>query len=164
MAWYFQDMSIDQVDRQLLELLQHNARASLTSLAKEVNLSAPAVSERLKKLELAGIIRGFLTDIHPGKLGLPIAAFIAISVKPRKSGPPLAEALSKLPAVEELYAVAGPYSYLAKVRLPSTEDLDQFLDELLLVDGVEHTETTMILRTVAEHALIVTNALSEELQ
>lgn len=118
-----------------------------------MGLSPPAVSERLKKLEQAGVIRGYLCDIHPGKMGLPIAAFVAVSVKPRKSGQPLAEALSALPVVEELYAVAGTYSYLAKVRVASTEELDEFLDELLFVDGVERTETTMILRTVTEHAL-----------
>lgn len=156
-------MTTDAVDHQLLELLQHDARASVASLAKHVGLSAPAVSERLKKLEQAGVIRGYLCDIHPGKMGLPIAAFVAVSVKPRKSGRPLAEALSSLPAVEELYAVAGPYSYLAKVRLASTEDLDQFLDELLLIDGVERTETTMILRTVAEHALSFAAARPAEL-
>lgn len=146
-------MMLDYIDKQLVALLQHDARASVASLAKHVGLSAPAVGERLKKLEQSGVIRGYFADIDPSKMGLPIAAFVAISAKPRKSGQPLAEALSNLPAVEELYAVAGLYSYLAKVRLASTEELDKFLDELLLIDGVERSETQVVLRTVAEHAL-----------
>ena len=58
-----------------------------------------------------------------------------------------------LPEIEELHSVAGTYSYFAKVRVASPEDLDVFLDQLMMMDGVERTETTMVLRTSAERAL-----------
>ena len=146
-------MSFDAIDRQILELLNEDGRASHASLAKSVGLSAPAVGERIRKLEQAGVITGYRAVLDPDAVGLGICAFVAIAPQPRKPAAGLVERLLGLPEIVELHAVAGNYSYIAKVRVRNTQALDAFLDRLFMLEGVERTETTMVLRTNAERAL-----------
>lgn len=146
-------MKFDDIDRSILKILLEEGRASHASIAKEVGLSAPAVGERVRKLEQAGVIRGYQADVDPESVGLNITAFVAIAPQPRKPPQKLVERLLTLPEIEELHAVAGTYSYVAKVRVTSTAALDSFLDLLFKLEGVERTETTMVLRTNLERSL-----------
>lgn len=146
-------MEFDAVDRRILEILLTDGRASHAGIAKVVGLSAPAVGERVKKLEQAGVIRGYHADLDPFLVGLSITAFVAIAPQPRKPAQRLVERLLQFPEVEELHAVAGVYSFIAKVRVPTTSALDAFLDRLFTTEGVERTETTMVLRTSLERPI-----------
>jgi Lrp/AsnC family leucine-responsive transcriptional regulator len=146
-------MDFDAIDRQILLILREEGRASHAALAKAVGLSAPAVGERVRKLEQAGVIRGYRAVLDPDALGLDICAFVAIAPQPRKPATELVERLLSLPEIEELHAVAGNYAYIAKVRVPNTQALDGFLDRLFMLEGVERTETTMVLRTNAERPM-----------
>jgi Lrp/AsnC family leucine-responsive transcriptional regulator len=146
-------MTFDAVDRRILHILREDGRTSHASIAKQVGLSAPAVGERIRKLEQGGVIRGYQAVLDPERVGVGICAFVAIAPQPRKSGRQLVERLLELPEVEELHAVAGTYSYIAKVRVPSTQELDGFLDRLFMLEGVERTETTMVLRTNIERPM-----------
>jgi Lrp/AsnC family leucine-responsive transcriptional regulator len=146
-------MNFDAIDRQILLILREEGRASHAALAKAVGLSAPAVGERVRKLEQAGVIRGYRAVLDPDALGLDICAFVAIAPQPRKPAADLVERLMSLPEIEELHAVAGNYAYIAKVRVASTQALDGFLDRLFMMEGVERTETTMVLRTNAERPM-----------
>src|SRR5690606_4193998 len=146
-------MQFDAVDKRIIELLREDGRASHASLAKAVGLSAPAVGERVRKLEQAGVIRGFRAVLDPEALGLPVTAFVMIAPQPRTPARKLVARLDAPPEVEALYAVAGVYSFMAKVRAQSTAELDAFLDRLFMLEGVERTETTMVLRTVVERAI-----------
>lgn len=146
-------MTFDSIDRQILLILREEGRASHAALAKAVGLSAPAVGERIRKLEQAGAIKGYRAVLDPEALGLGICAFVAIAPQPRKSAAELVERLLSLPEIEELHAVAGNYAYFAKVRVPNTQALDGFLDRLFMMEGVERTETTMVLRTNAERPM-----------
>ena len=89
----------------------------------------------------------------PEKIGVSICAFVAISPQPRKPGASLVKSLLELPEIKELHAVAGQYSYIAKVRVGNTEELDAFLDRLFMLEGVERTETTMVLKTNIERPM-----------
>lgn len=146
-------MDFDAVDRQILLILREDGRASHAALAKAVGLSAPAVGERVRKLEQSGAIRGYRAVLDPETLGLAVSAFVAIAPQPRKPAAHLVERLLSLPEIEELHAVAGNYAYIAKVRVPSTQALDGFLDRLFMLEGVERTETTMVLRTNVERPM-----------
>ncbi len=146
-------MEFDAVDRSIIAILLRDGRASHAAVAKLVGLSAPAVGERVRKLEQAGVIRGYHAAVDPHALGLGIAAFVAIAPQPRKPAQRLVERLLEMPEIEELHAVAGTYSFIAKVRVPSTAALDAFLDRLFTTEGVERTETTMVLRTNVERPL-----------
>lgn len=143
-------MGFDAIDRRILEILLLDGRASHASIAKEVGLSAPAVGERVRKLEASGVILGYRASLSPAAVGLGVAAFVAITPQPRKPPQALVRRLLELPEIEELHAVAGTYSYIAKVRVVSTMALDAFLDVLFKLEGVERTETTMVLRTNVE--------------
>lgn len=143
-------MDFDAIDRKLLAILREDGRASHAFIAKQVNLSAPAVGERIRKLEQAGVILGYRAVLDPAALGLDICAYVAIAPQPRKPAAKLVERLLEMPEIEALHSVAGNYSYFAKVRVASTPDLDAFLDRLFLLEGVERTETTMVLRTSVE--------------
>lgn len=145
-------MPFDAVDKRLLELLREDGRASHASLAKAVGLSAPAVGERVRKLEQAGVIKGFRAVIDPQSVGLQVTAFVMIAPQPRKPAGQLVDRLTALPEVEAVYSVAGVYSFMAKVRARSTAELDELLDRVFMLDGVERTETIMVLRTAVERA------------
>ena len=146
-------MTFDAVDQRILSILRSEGRASHATLAKAVGLSAPAVGERVRKLEQSGVIRGYQAVFDADALGLPICAFVAIIPQPRNPGANLVNTLLTLPEIEELHAVAGNYSYFAKVRVGSTQALDAFLDRLVLLDGVERTQTTMVLKTSVERPM-----------
>src|SRR5690606_20261581 len=100
-------MQFDTVDKRLLELLREDGRASHASLAKAVGLSAPAVGERVRKLEQAGVIKGFRAVLDPEAVGLQVTAFVMIAPQPRKPAKQLVERLTSLPEVEAVYSVAG---------------------------------------------------------
>ena len=144
------DVKFDQVDQKILSILRENGRASHAMIAKEVGLSAPAVGERVRKLESQGVISGYQAVLNPDALGLGICAFVSIAPQPRNPGASLVDNLMTLPEIEELHAVAGQYSYVAKVRVPTTQDLDEFLHRLWTLEGVERAQTTMVLRTSLE--------------
>jgi Lrp/AsnC family leucine-responsive transcriptional regulator len=149
----------DAIDQKILSILRQQGRASHAMIAKAVGLSAPAVGERIRKLEQAGVISGYWAIFNPEKVGASICAFVAISPQPRKPGATLVERLLELPEIEELHAVAGQYSYIAKVRVGDTRQLDAFLDRLFMLDGVERTETTMVLKTNIERPMYLPFAL-----
>lgn len=140
----------DAIDRRILSILREHGRASHAHVAKQVGLSAPAVGERIRKLEHAGVVLGYRAVLAPDALGLPICAFVALAPRPGTVVAELVERLLDLPEIEELHSVAGTYSYFAKVRVASPEELDAFLDRLMMMKGVERTETTMVLRTSVE--------------
>ena len=146
-------MTFDKVDQTILTILRNDGRASHATIAKQVGLSAPAVGERIRKLEQSNIITGYRAVFNPEALGLDICAFVAITPQPRKPGANLVNNLKKLPEIEELHAVAGNYSYVVKVRVASPQDLDGFLDRLFMLEGVERTQTTMVLNTTLERSM-----------
>ena len=143
----YMKLDFDEVDIKILEILRLDGRASQAMIAKEVNLSPPAVGERIKKLEQTGVITGYRAILNPNAFGLDICAYVSIIPQPRHPVTNLVENLEKLQEVEEFHAIAGNYSYLIKVRVSSTEELDNFLDKLFMLDGVERTQTTMVLKT-----------------
>lgn len=143
----------DAIDRKILEVLRAEGRTTHAQLAKETGLSAPAVGERVRKLEQQGVIRGYRADLDPERIGLGICAFVQIAPQPRKSAQALVDRLLGMPEIEELHAVAGNYAYIAKVRVATPAALDAFLDRLFMLEGVERTETTMVLRTNTERPM-----------
>ncbi|MEX2501617.1 MAG: Lrp/AsnC family transcriptional regulator [Trueperaceae bacterium] len=142
----------DAIDRRILAILRENGRASHAYVAKQVHLSAPAVGERIRKLEASGVISGYRAVLAPDALGLNICAFVALAPKPGTQVADLVQRLLALSEIEELHSVAGTYSYFAKVRVTDPVALDAFLDRLMMMEGVERTETTMVLRTSTERA------------
>jgi Lrp/AsnC family leucine-responsive transcriptional regulator len=142
---------VDTIDEQILRLLTEDARMSWADLAAAVNLSAPSVADRVKKLEERAVLRAFRADVDPKAVGCGLTAFVAASVAgPRERAAFLAR-VHAMPEVLECHHVAGDDDYLVKVRCRDTDDLERILTkELKAHDGVARTRTTIVLSTVKE--------------
>ena len=116
---------LDKIDWKIISILSKNARISLSHLSEQVYLTPPAVSSRIEKLEKAGIITGYKACINYEKIGLPITAYIEVTIPPhvRDEFCKYVEADKR---VLECYYLSGDYSMLLKVTTPITTDLDAF--------------------------------------
>jgi Lrp/AsnC family transcriptional regulator, leucine-responsive regulatory protein len=122
----------DLLNVQLLEILSSNPRISISEMARRVEMSPPAVRERLIRLEEAGIIRGYRIDIDPAALGFPVTAFIRVRPAQGQSKK-VAELAQTIPEVSECHRVTGEDCYILKVHLRTIgEHLDRIIDELLV--------------------------------
>ena len=115
---------------ELLSLLVDNPRLGISELARRIGMSAPAVRERVLRLEDAGVIRGYRLELDPTALGYPVSAYVRVRPAPGQL-PKVAELARSLPKVVECHRVTGEDCYVLKVYLPSIGDLDQVLDQFL---------------------------------
>ncbi len=123
------DYLLDDVGWKLLQALQENARISFRELGRHIGLSAPAVIERVRKMEDAGILVGYHAEINPTKIGLPITAFIRLSTPRERSGY-VGIQLQGMPEILECHRVAGQDSFLMKVGVSSMDHLERIIDQL----------------------------------
>jgi Lrp/AsnC family leucine-responsive transcriptional regulator len=126
----FQNGPIDATDAALLRALARDARTTMTDLARAVGLSPPSVAERVRRLEEAGVIRGYGAVIDPAALGLPLAAYIRIRPLPGLLGK-VAEVLLGLEAVVECDRVTGEDCFVAKAHVRSVAELEALIDAII---------------------------------
>ena len=143
---------LDEIDRHLLQLLQTDARISITELAERVNLSATPCARRVKRLEDNGIITGYHTQTDAHKLGYPLAVFIAISMD-RHTAERFEQFERKIQSFEEVMScsiVTGrSEDYLIKVRVRDMAHYEEFLlHRLNRIEGVAQVHTSFELREV----------------
>jgi Lrp/AsnC family leucine-responsive transcriptional regulator len=138
---------VDAIDRRLLDLLRANARLSYAELARQIGLSAPAVHERVGKLEAAGTIRGYRADVLPEAVGLGVTAIIGVVQDSGGDTHDVLAALQKMPAIESCYFMAGEESFLATVRVGTITELEHIIVELNRTPGVARTRTAIALST-----------------
>jgi Lrp/AsnC family leucine-responsive transcriptional regulator len=124
------------VNRRILDLLVEDPRLGATELARRIGMSAPAVRERVAKLEAAGVIRGYRLDLDPAALGLPVTAWVRLRPGPGQL-PRVADLAQRTPEVSECHRVSGEDCFLLKVHVASIEALESVLDRFLL-----HGQTT----------------------
>jgi Lrp/AsnC family leucine-responsive transcriptional regulator len=124
------DKILDKISWNILRELQEDARLSYAELGRRVGLTTPAVIERVKRLEDAGIIKGYRAEINPAKIGLPILAFIRMSI----TGVDFAhiiEVAEKSPEILECHRGTGGDSFILKVAVSDVEHLQKVIDELI---------------------------------
>jgi Lrp/AsnC family leucine-responsive transcriptional regulator len=142
---------LDEIGWKILSELQQNARIAFAELGRRVGLSTPAVTERVHKMEDAGIILGYRAQIDPAKVGLPILAFINVKV----SGENLAHFMdlaASRPEVLECHRVTGAESFLLKAAVADVVHLEHLLDALMPYVA---TTTSMVLSTALAWGNIV---------
>ncbi|MDQ3735542.1 MAG: Lrp/AsnC family transcriptional regulator [Actinomycetota bacterium] len=127
---------LDRVDRSILAELATDCRLSASELARRVGMSAPAIRERINRLEQAGVIRGYRVDIDPAVLGFPIAAWVRIRPGPGQL-PKIADLAARTPEVSECHRISGDDCFLLKVHVAAIEALEGVLDRFLV-----HGQTT----------------------
>jgi Lrp/AsnC family leucine-responsive transcriptional regulator len=148
---------LDDVARRILAILAHDGRASYQAIADQVGLSRPAVMERVKRLEEAGVITGYAARVDRAKLGHPITAFVAVrytqsDAELERGAERGVRALERHPYVLEAHHVAGEDCYILKVAAPSLQDLEAVLREVREPGRPVSTRTTIVLSTVFEKA------------
>jgi Lrp/AsnC family transcriptional regulator, leucine-responsive regulatory protein len=139
--------AIDAVDRQLIDLLLANGRASYAELARQVGLSSPAVHERVGKLEAAGVITGYRALVDPAALGLDVTALVSVIESDAVDDTGVEEELRALPEVQSCWRVAGSEGYVLKVRVTDIPALESTIGALNRIRGVARTRTTVVLST-----------------
>lgn len=126
----YQNGTIDKIDIAVLRALSANARMTMAELARMVGLSAPSVTERVRRLEEAGVIQGYGTRLDPAALGLPLAAYIRVRPMPgqlRKT----VEILEQIDAVITCDRVTGEDCFIAKAYVGNVGDLEDIIDQII---------------------------------
>lgn len=135
----------DNLDLRLLEALQRNARSTFAELGSVVGLKAPAVHDRVKRLENRGFLRGYSAQLDSKLLGLELVAFISCYTTPDCDYSAFTQSLADLPEVVEVHSVAGEESFICKAMTRSTQHLDDLLTRLKGMKGMARTKTTIVL-------------------
>jgi Lrp/AsnC family leucine-responsive transcriptional regulator len=141
---------LDGIDRQLLDALQTDSKRSLKEIGAEVGLSAPSVMERVRKLENAGVIKGYHALLDARKVGLDISAFIGVSISNPTHLTEFEERVESVPQVLECHHVTGGHTLLLKVKTRNTKELEQLISRIRSMEGVASTETMVVLSTHTE--------------
>lgn len=149
---------IDSIDRQILVLLQQDARMSITDIAEAVHLSATPCARRIKRLEQSGIITGYHTEVNPQKLGYSLAIYIAVSMD-RHTAERFAQFEDKIQSFDEVVScsiVTGrSEDYLLKVVVRDMAHYEEFLlHRLNRIEGVSQVHTSFELREVFNRSII----------
>ncbi|MGE7992577.1 Lrp/AsnC family transcriptional regulator [Pseudomonas sp. NPDC089554] len=137
-------IALDEIDRQLIALLQINARESVATLARHLGIARTTVTSRLTRLEKNKVITGYGVRLGQRLAGGGLQAYVGITVQPR-SGKDVVRRLSAMGQVQQLCAVSGEFDYVAWLHSESPEQLDQLLDQIGGLEGVEKTTTSIIL-------------------
>jgi Lrp/AsnC family transcriptional regulator, leucine-responsive regulatory protein len=139
---------LDAYDQKILQLLQQDARISHAEIGRQVHLSQPAVSERIKRLESAQIIRGYRAEVNPKLLGYQITAMIRLS---SQQGRPYAQYVADTPEIIDCYTVTGEDGAVMRVLAQDVEHLQRIINAL---NAFGSTSTAIVLTThVANKAI-----------
>lgn len=137
---------MDKYDRMLLSALLENGRASYADLARKVNLSAPAVAERVAKLEAAGVITGYQAKIDLAKIGLPIQCVIELRLN-QHSNQKTYDELIKIPQITECHRVTGDPCVIMQAAVASMPELEELINR---VAKFGFSKTSIVLSSAVE--------------
>ncbi len=134
----------DKLDRELLSLLQTNARESAANLARKLGTARTTILSRITRLERDGVIAGYTVRLAQDLLNQGLQAFVGLSVSP-KSGREVERMLARMPEVRSLCAVSGQFDYMVLLRAESAMRMNALLDEIGDIPGVTRTNTSVAL-------------------
>lgn len=141
---------VEATDQKILQLLAADGRMSYTDLGKATGLSTSAVHQRVKRLEQRGLILGYGATVNHAEMGLPLTAFVAITLIDPMLPDDYAEKLRHFPEIESCWSVAGEESYILKVRTSTPSELERLLVRVRHTAHVS-TRTTIVLSTYYEN-------------
>lgn len=150
-------MQLDEIDRKILNELQHNARIPVTELAKRVNLSKTPVAQRIRQMEEAGLISAYRAVISPLKLGLSHVTYVEVRLSDTREAAlrKFNEAVRNIPEVEECYMIAGGFDYLIKVRSRDIADYRRVMgEEISALPYIHSTSSYVAMEAVVENGNI----------
>lgn len=134
----------DSLDRELIALLQVNARESVANLGRKLGVARTTVLARLARLEASGVIVGYTAKLGSVAADPGVQAYVGISINPKLQRDVIRR-LTRLPELRQLASVSGEFDYIALLRAPTTVRLDALLDEIGELEGVLRTTTSVVL-------------------
>ncbi|HEY8928708.1 MAG TPA: Lrp/AsnC family transcriptional regulator [Mucilaginibacter sp.] len=150
------EIVLDKTDLQILRLMQDNARISNADLARELGMAPSGILERVKKLEQKNVIMQYTTRINPNALQQKMLAFIFMKASDGPGCNDTAEALAKIPEVQEVHHIAGDDCYLVKIRTYDSASLVHLMrNDFSKIPNLLSTRTTIVLETVKEQQQLV---------
>lgn len=145
---------MDSNDLKILKQLMEQARTTWAELGAILGLSAPSAAERVRKLEEAGVIKGYSALISPEVIGCGLAALISVTLERTEHKAEFLALVNKLPEILECHHIAGAEDYIIKVRCSGTRDLERLISEEIKSLPGTKTRTTVILSTVKETPIL----------
>lgn len=151
-------MILDKIDKQILNTLQENGKTTNSRLSKIVGISAPATLERVKRLELAGVISHFTAVIDPEKIGFTIMAMvnISLSLSSLSSVAAIKEKFVALDEVIQCYQIAGANDFILKVIAKDIKAYGQFMNmKLTQIEGIQVIKSSFVIDNVKDKKMFV---------
>ncbi|RKL64854.1 AsnC family transcriptional regulator [Salipaludibacillus neizhouensis] len=146
---------MDEIDHQIIMLLQKDSKTSMTHLGKQISLSQPAVTERVRKLEEKSIIEGYKAVVNRKKINKSITGFLLFQAK---NCTDFVSYCEEVEDVLEIYRISGQYNFLVKIVAETLEDLESLVNDL---GRYGESTTLVVLSTPIENRPIVPSALLE---
>lgn len=137
-------------DRHICSLIQSAARMPLSTIAEQIGLSNPSISEHLRKMEEAGTIEGYYTKLNPRSFGYDITAYVFVDIESSVYYQEFIRVCKTLAEILECHAITGNASHMLKIRTQNTGSLEALLSKLQQIPGVKRTITNLVLSTHIE--------------
>ena len=154
---------IDDIDAKILTILQQDARSTNAEIGRQLGMTPSAILERIRKLEIKGIIRGYETRIDPRAVQRAMLAFVFVRANERLASLQTGNLLAAIPEVQEVHHIAGEDCYLVKVRVADPEALGTLLRERFgEIPTITSTHSTIVLSTLAERATLPIPGMEEK--
>ena len=144
-------IDLDDIDRRILHRLHEDARASMRSIADDVGMSAPAVAERIARLERGHVIGRYSIELDWAALGYPMLVVLPMKLAASADALHVISELRRIPALTEVLVLASSYDLMARFRVRDHADLQQLLIERIwTIPGIEHAETMLSIGRLAD--------------
>jgi len=151
---------MDNIDIKILKLLQQNSRVTASEISARINLSVPAVGDRLKKLDNAGIIEKYTIILNAKKFNKDLMIIMFVSLESPKFTDLFINTIQVDNEIVECHYLAGDYDYVLKIITESTESLEKILNKIKNIPGVQKTKTTVSLSTIKNNYSIIPSEIN----
>lgn len=147
-------MALDETDKQILEILQADARTPFSEIARQIDMSSATVHDRVNQLVEDGVIEGYHAKVDPTALGYGVSAIVGLRVQQGREQDTL-DKLSEIDGVQEVHITTGEYDVVIRVHAKDTEDLRRLMfDQVARMDGFSRSQTMVILGTNYENEVL----------
>lgn len=145
---------LDNIDLQILDTLQKNGRAQISKIAKKAGLTIPAISERIRKLESKGVIKGYRAIVDRSAIGKGITAFVFVVNSSSNNYEEFIDKVRDVNEIAECHSITGAGSHLLKIQTENTSTLEKLLNQIQSWRGVMQTKTHIVLSTYKEFSAL----------
>jgi len=143
---------VDSIDLKIINVLKENSRTTISIISKKVNLSIPAVAERIRKMEQLDIIEKYTIKVNRDKINYKLLAYVFVNIDKTENVEEFRKYIVQYSSVLECHHVAGEYDYLLKVLVEDTKALEYFLSNTLKkIKGVFKSNTIIVLSSLKEN-------------